>query len=120
MKYLPLILMFAIFGCGRTGSPSEDLNQQILEWVPAGTPLSSARQILEQHQFTCTVVSYTNMEAMVRDHQDAFPFTTGVLRDGKIQAVTNVSILHFKSQKAEGRLTSVNSQFTGDLIVMTH
>lgn len=112
--------MLALFGCGRSESPADRLSRQIQEWVPVGTPLASAQQILEQHQFSCSVDSYTNNEAMLRDHQDYFPFTSGIIRDGKFQAVTNVSILHFKNQNSDGTLTIVNGQNTGRCFLMTH
>jgi hypothetical protein len=114
MKHLPLVLMLALFGCGRAESPADQFSRQIQEWVPVGTPLLSARQVLEEHQFICTTVSYTNKETMVQDHQDSIFFTTGVIRDGKVQAVTNVTILDFKNQSAGGRLTAVNGQIVGN------
>jgi hypothetical protein len=120
MRFLPFILMLALFGCGRAESPADRLSRQIQEWVPVGTPLASAQQILEQHQFSCSVVSYTNKEAMIHDHQDYFPFTTGIIRDGKFQAVTNVSNLSFKNHDSDGTLTIVNGQNTGRCSLMIH
>jgi hypothetical protein len=97
MKILPFALMLVLIGC----SPSEDqttrMSRQIREWVPVGTSLVSARQILEQHQFTCSVDSYTNLEAMMREPlaiQWKPLWTAGSFKNGKIEAVTNISILH--------------------------
>jgi hypothetical protein len=120
MKYLPFILMLALFGCERTESPADGLSRQIKEWIPVGTPLASAQQILEQHQFTCSVDSYTNKEEMLHDHQDYFPFTTGIIWDGKFQTVTNVSNLHFKNQNSQGTLTIVNGRNTGNCFFEIH
>src|ERR1051326_3856990 len=49
MKILPFILVIALFGCSRPELPSTRLLRAVQEWVPEGTPLSSAQKIMEEH-----------------------------------------------------------------------
>lgn len=64
------------------------------EWfgIPAGISLASARQIMEQHQFACTVGSYDSKVAMPPG-SDAIRWDTGIIRDGKPAALTNLTLL---------------------------
>jgi hypothetical protein len=90
MKLLPFILIITLIGCSRTESPTHRINRQIQQWIPEGTSLASARQILEQHQFTCSVVSYDNIEA-ITNNPDAVKWATLF---AKTEAVTNISLLN--------------------------
>jgi hypothetical protein len=63
--------------------------RKILEFVPFGTSLEAARQIMTQHQFSCSVDSYTNPAQTPNSAIWNRPFVKGGLR----LAVTNVSRL---------------------------
>lgn len=93
MKLLPFILMFVLAGCSQPESPATQMSHQIQEWVPAGTSLAAARQIMEQHQFTCTVGSYESKAAMPPG-SDTIRWDTGIIRNGKPAALTNLTLLN--------------------------
>src|ERR1039458_1024591 len=94
MKTLTLILLLALIGCSRSESPSQKASKQIQQWIPPETSLASARQIVEQHGFTCSIVSYDSIGAITND-PDAIQWTKEfMLRNGKTEAVTNISVLN--------------------------
>ena len=103
MKLPPFILMFALFGCARSDSdnPASHTSRQIEEWVPPGTSLALARQIMEQHQFACTVVSYDSKAAMPPG-ADTLRWDTGIIRDGKPESVTNLTLLICRRNETNG------------------
>jgi hypothetical protein len=114
MKYLTLCLWFALLGCGCSKSTSAGSERQIRQWVPVGTSLASARQILEQHEFACTVDSYTSL-AMMQDDLDRVRWKAGIIREGRFEAVTNISHVNFKNQHWAGRLTLIDDRNEGIL-----
>ena len=112
MKILPFILLFALMGCGHSESQSRRLSEQISQMVPDGTSLASARQIMEQRKFACSVVSYDKVE-QITNSADAILWTTFVVRDGLRQAVTNISHLECKSSRCQVTFTLLNGATTG-------
>src|ERR1044071_492669 len=94
MKILPFILVIALFGCSRPELPSTRLLRAVQEWVPEGTPLSSAQKIMEEHQFTCTVHSFTN-RLMMTNHMEAVCWGSDGVRALGVRddVVTNVTLL---------------------------
>jgi hypothetical protein len=98
--------------------PGRKMSRQIQQWVPVETSLASARQIMERHQFTCSVDSYDNLKTMTND-PEAFIWTTGIIRDGKFEAVTNITNLNCKwtdsTAKYDFTLTVINGQYVGRL-----
>jgi len=59
MRFLPLILFVVLAGCSRAerlSSPAE-ATAQVQRWVAVGTPATDARQVMEQHGFTCSLVT---------------------------------------------------------------
>ena len=121
MKALAVILLFALVGCGERERASDRLQRQIHEWIPAGTPLISAQQIMEQQQFSCSIASYTNKQAMIKDGSedlDAHWWDTSLREDGKSVSVTNITHLEFKKTNAWGVLTYINGRYSGGLRVM--
>jgi hypothetical protein len=112
MKILPFILLVALTGCSHPESRAARMGRQIQQWVPDGTPLAAARQIMEQHQFTCSVVSFTNAEQM-SNSPDAVLWNTIVTRDGQHYKVTNVSHLDCKTPQCEITFSVVNGETTG-------
>jgi hypothetical protein len=96
MKILPYILLVALIGCSRSEkpNPASQMSQQIQQWVPKGTPVAAARQIMEQHQFVCAVGSYDSKAAMPPGSDPLWWDVGGFIsRDGKTLPVTNVTIL---------------------------
>ena len=99
MKISPFILLVALIGCSRTQTTTQttilasQMNQQIQGWVPRGTSVAAARQIMEQHQFVCTVGSYDSRAAMPPGSDPLWWDASSVTRDGKTMPVTNVTIL---------------------------
>jgi hypothetical protein len=97
MKILPFMLVVALVGCGRSDDPgvpqtTSYMERQIQEWIPAGTPLAVAMQIMEQHHFACRVASYDSKAAMPPG-SGTIRWDTGIIRSGKAAAVTNLSLL---------------------------
>ena len=88
------------------------MGEQISQWVPNGTPIASARQIMEQHQFVCSVVSYTNAEQMAGS-ADAVFWKTIVTRNGQHFAVTNISYLECKTPQCDITFTVINGEVSG-------
>jgi hypothetical protein len=68
------------------------MERQIRQWVPDGTPLTTARQIMEQHGFTCSVVSFDRAEQMTNKLDAAF-WKMKMMENGQQVQVTNVSHL---------------------------
>jgi hypothetical protein len=120
MKILPIILLVTLIGCSRseTPDPASQMSQQIQHWVPKGTSVAAARQILEQHQFVCTVGSYDSRAAMPPG-SDPLWWDVGsfVGRDGKTMPVTNVTILTCKldntNEAYDATLSTVNGETDG-------
>src|SRR5271170_7804652 len=59
MKFLALALILAVVGCASDEPLSTDPDQattQIQSWVPLGTTLADARQIMQDRQFACWVM----------------------------------------------------------------
>jgi hypothetical protein len=112
MKILPFLLLVALAGCGRPQSRARKMSEQILQWVPYGTPLTSARQIMEQHQFICSVVSFTNA-AQMSNSADAVLWNTIVERGGQRFPVTNVSHLECRTPQCHITFSVVNDETTG-------
>jgi hypothetical protein len=98
--------MIAVGGCAHEEKLSEQPAQaatQVQNWVPVGTSLAEAKHIMEQHHFTCSVMtnsSFGDLKAadfLYCDRRIADnPVTPAVLRrwqvalvlsDGKISAV---------------------------------
>lgn len=67
--------------------------KQTLEWVPFGSPLETARQTMTDHQFSCTVDSYTNPAQLANRAIWNTPF----VKDGQSLPVTNVARLTCKT-----------------------
>jgi len=60
MKIIPLLTLLAFCGCAHTEKLSDQPAQaasQIERWVPIGTPLTQAQRVMEQHHFTCSVMT---------------------------------------------------------------
>jgi hypothetical protein len=116
MKTLPIILLVVLIGCSRSETPNRasQISQQIQRWVPMGTSVTAARQIMEQHQFVCTVSSYDSRAAMPPG-SDPIWWEIGrfIGRDGKAMPVTNVTILDFKQANCSARLSAVNGETDG-------
>jgi hypothetical protein len=67
MRICTVILLVALCGCSRAERLSEQPSKaasQIESWVPLGTSLSDARQIMQQHRFTCSVVTNGSFEEL--------------------------------------------------------
>jgi len=85
-------------GCSQSAQPAHRPGDQVLKWVPWGTSLESARQIMEQHEFTCSVVTYDGPEQMTNTAQaDAVLWNTVEITNGVTYRVTNVA--HLKCVK---------------------
>lgn len=118
MRILPIILLLALLGCGdrKRELASSRLSHEIQQWIPDGTPLASAQKILDQHQFTCSVTSYTNKQGMFqggRQDLDAILWDTPLWVNGKSVPVTNVTHLAFDKTNAGGVLTYINGEYSG-------
>ena len=96
MKPIALMLILTLLGCSRSAQPRP--GDQFLKWVPWGTSLQSARQIMEQHGFTCSVATYSGPEQMTNTAEaDAVLWKTVEITNGITYHVTNVS--HLKCVK---------------------
>jgi hypothetical protein len=124
MRMSPLILLIALLGCSHSETPNaaSQMSQQIQQWVPKGTSVTAARQIMQQHQFVCTVGSYDSRVAMPTG-SDPVWWDVGsfIGRDGKTMPVTNVTILTCKldstNEAYDVTLSAVNSEMDGRLYV---
>jgi len=104
MKTLPIFLLLALLGCSRS-EPRPDKNLQILQWVPFGTSLESARRSMEQHQFSCSVVSCDSLEQLTNKIPGCgykSYFSSGI--------TTNVSIIQCKSAQGVVTFILVNNE----------
>jgi hypothetical protein len=97
MKILPFILVFALCGCGCSKSPAAKMGDDLRQWIPTGTSLQAARQIMEQHQYVCVVESYDNVKSITNklsaDDLNAVQQTQFYMQDPRNETVTNISIL---------------------------
>jgi hypothetical protein len=60
MRFLLFIVLVALVSCSRADRLSTRPDQataQVQGWIPAGTPITQARRIMEQHGFTCSLVT---------------------------------------------------------------
>jgi hypothetical protein len=73
-----------------------------------GTPLEAARQIMTQHQFICSVDSFTNPAQMSNSAIWNTPFVKG----GQRLAVTNVSRLKCQTNSCVVTFWLVNGETT--------
>jgi uncharacterized protein YcfL len=95
MKTLLFILVFALVGCSHSEPPAKDLATELIEWIPAGSSLASVRQIMEQHQFVCSIVSYNDVNAMSNTNPNAFSWTQSFIHNSGIsEPVTNITTLN--------------------------
>jgi hypothetical protein len=127
MKIFPIILLVALIGCRRSETPTRasQMSRQIQQWVPKGTSVSAARQIMEQHQFVCTVGAYDSRAAMPAG-SDPLWWDVGafISINGKTLPVTNVTILTCRRTATnsgvwayDATLTGVDGEFDGDYLV---
>ena len=112
MKIILFVLLLALVGCSQKDPEVVKMGKQVLKWVPNGTPLLSARQIMEQQHFICSVVSYTNANQMV-GKKDAALWNTIVTRGDQHFTVTNISYLDCKTEHCSVRFTVLNGQTAG-------
>jgi len=131
MKILPFVLLFAITGCSRPENPATQVSREIQQWIPVGTPLVAAQKILEQHQYVFSIDSYANQQEMNGSvagskKDSSFDYWhTGVFRNGKTEAVTNICILSCRriitgDQHGDYHVTlrSINGQIEGPVTVV--
>ncbi|MDR3457570.1 MAG: hypothetical protein P4N60_09000 [Verrucomicrobiae bacterium] len=116
MKALPFILLLVLVGCNRSGQEVmlAQTSAQVRQWVPTGASLTTARQTMEQHQFSCTVTSFASLEQMQRVRpKEIGIWQEKVIRDHVIQAVTNVTYLECKQDHLVVLLQVVNGETMG-------
>jgi hypothetical protein len=97
MKTLPFILSLALVGCSHSGAPGATapgviMGEELHQWIPANTSLAAARQIMEQHQYACSVASYDSLNG-ITNNPDAVQWTKEFIRNHGSEAVTNISVL---------------------------
>jgi hypothetical protein len=60
MRFLSFILLLVLAGCSRAerlpAQPNE-ATAQVRRWIPVGTSAIDAQRIMEQHGFTCSLVT---------------------------------------------------------------
>src|SRR5262249_10015680 len=54
-----LVVITALLGCA--SSDSAKFGSQIRQWVPIGTPVADARQIMEYRAFECHLIAASNI-----------------------------------------------------------
>ena len=128
MKGLPYILLAALIGCSRQATPNQasQMSQQIQQWIPNGARVAVVQQIMEQHQFVCTVGSYDSRAAMPAGSDPKWWDVGGYITSGgKTLPVTNVTILTCKRAETtndvwayDATLTSVDGEFDGSYLVL--
>lgn len=123
-KFLPFVLLVAAAACGPPHeNPATQMSQKIREWVPAGTSLAGARQIMVQHQFACSVNSY-NSKAEMPNKPSTMRWETGIIVNGRNVPVTNISELNCKGtndgSSYDVTLTAINNQIDGAITVISH
>jgi hypothetical protein len=117
----PLVLLVALLGCGKRQVASDRLTRQVQQWITNGTPLLAAQQILEQHQFNCSVLSYSNKQSMAQggtNDLDSHWWDTSLSVNGRSVPVTNITHLKFTATNVWGILTHLNGQYSGGIRVM--
>jgi len=103
MKFFTLAVILAVGGCAHDEKLSDQPAQaaaQIQSWVPIGTSQTNAQHIMEQHDFTCSVMtnsSFGDLKAadfLYCDHRASAGWpvirrwqVALVLSDSKISAV---------------------------------
>jgi hypothetical protein len=63
MRIVALAIVLVAGGCAHNEKLSVQPTQaasQIQSWVPVGTSLAAAQHIMEQHHFTCSVMTNSN------------------------------------------------------------
>ena len=93
---------------GRNPSELPTTTRKILELVPIGSPLEAALQTMTQHQFICSVDSYTNPAQMSNSAIWNNPFVKG----GQRMAVTNVARLTCKTNGCDVTFWLINGETT--------
>ncbi len=117
-----LVLLSTAIGCGHREPASTRASRQLRQWVPVGTPLESARLIMEQHHFTCSVDSYTNKQGMIRsgaEDPNAVYWDTGIWVNGRAVRITNITNLTCTRTNCSAVFTFMNGADFGGLRVMT-
>ncbi|MGH7954240.1 MAG: hypothetical protein ACREFE_20285 [Limisphaerales bacterium] len=87
MKIFTLAVMLAVSGCSHDDNLSMQPAQaatQIQNWIPVGTSLADAQQIMIQHQFACSLM--TNSSFGVLTNAD-FLFCSRSVPDSKITPI---------------------------------
>jgi hypothetical protein len=110
MKGVILILFLGFAGCSHSDLVKS--TEQVLDMVPIGTPSALAQQAMEQRQFTCSLVSYTNA-AQARNQAEWNLWNTPVVRGGRSFAVTNVSVLRCTKTNCMVTFTLLNDGTSG-------
>jgi hypothetical protein len=82
--------------------------KQLLELVPMGTSLETARQIMTKHQFICSIDAYTNPAQMSNSAIWYVPF----VKDGQRLAITNVARLKCETNGCSVTFWLVNGETT--------
>ena len=118
MKLLTFILMLALVGCGSRESRDKQTAQQIRQWVPQWTSLQTTRQIMEQHQFACSIISYDSVAQMTNspdkdDRELDSVWTRFHDQKGQPETVTNVTHLECKSAKCDIVFMIANDKMIG-------
>jgi len=115
MKILPFILLLVLVGCGDSNGLGPQMSHQINQWVPDGTRLVTARQTMEQHEFTCTVTTYGSKSEM--------PAGSDISWWDNGSGATNVSVLKCRRNDTnaiyEATLTAVNGKMQGGVWLFT-
>ena len=94
MKTFPLVLLFALVGSSNSEPPAKNLADELIQWIPAGSSLAAVRQIMEQHQFVCSIVSYDDLNAM-SNNPTAFWWTKSFIQNsGRSEPVINITTLN--------------------------
>ena len=127
MKLLSFILLVALVGCSRQVplNTASQMSQQIQQWIPKGTRVAAVQQIMEQHQFVCTVGSYDSRAAMPPGSDPKWwDVGSYITSGGKTLPVTNVTILTCKRADTtndvwayDATLTAVDGEFDGSYLV---
>jgi len=68
------------------------MGDELHQWIPADTSLASARQIMEQHQYACSVVSYDTLNS-ITNNSNAVQWTKDFIQNHASEVVTNISVL---------------------------
>jgi hypothetical protein len=93
---------------GRNPSEFPETTKRTLELVPFGTPLEAACQTMTEHQFICSVDSYTNPAQM----SNSAIWNTPFVKNGQPLAITNVSRLKCKTNNCVLTFWLINGETT--------